>query len=91
MMDDDIKYLRQRVDHIVDRLTRQDVLLEKHSILHEKNTLDLSEHIRRTALLESQMELALWPIRVSKVLIWVGGVITFFATLAYYWNEMGRP
>tara|TARA_R110000868_G_scaffold59698_1_gene183284 strand:- start:125 stop:376 length:252 start_codon:yes stop_codon:yes gene_type:complete len=83
-MSEEIKYIRERVDGIAETLARNTVVLEK-------NTESLKEHMRRTDLLETQMETALWPIRIAQILVWVGGVVMFGATLYYYWNQVVRP
>jgi len=83
-MNDQLQYLQERLDQIAD-------LLREQAITLARNTDSLEEHMRRTNLLEEQMELALWPIRIAKVAMWVGGAVTFIATLAYYANQMARP
>ena len=87
----DIHYIRERLDHVVDRLSEQDKVLAR-------NTASLDYHILRTdqneemiEKLGEQMELALLPVKVARVFMWVGGIITFVWTLAYYWNQMRRP
>lgn len=79
-MNDQLSYLQERLDQIAD-------LLREQAITLARNTDSLEEHMRRTNLLEEQMELALWPIRIAKVMMWAGGLITFGATLYYYWNQ----
>lgn len=67
-MKEDIQYLRQRVDGIADVLTKNTTVLEA-------NTESLKEHMKRTELLEEQMETALIPIKASKILAYVLGFI----------------
>ncbi len=69
-MHDDMRYLRDRVDGIADVLVRNTVILEK-------NTESLAEHMRRTAALEKQMDTALIPIKAVK---WFGVFITLLGT-----------
>ncbi len=49
MTDDDTKYLREKLDRLMDSL------IGVHKTL-ERNTVSLEEHIRRTALLEERAE-----------------------------------
>lgn len=83
-MNSEFQYLQERLDQIAD-------LLREQAITLARNTDSLEEHMRRTEILEEQMEMALWPIRVAKVAMWVGGIVTFLATLYYYWNQVSRP
>jgi hypothetical protein len=83
-MEKDLQYLRERVDGIAD-------VLSKNTAVLEQNTESLKEHMRRTEILEGQMDTALWPIRIAKVLMWAGGVIMFVSTVYYYYNQVIRP
>ena len=83
-MNSEFQYLQERLDQIA-------ALLREQAITLARNTDSLEEHMRRTNLLEEQMELALWPIRIAKVAMWAGGLITFAATLYYYFNQVARP
>lgn len=62
---EDIQYLRQRVDGIGETLAKNTAILEQ-------NTDSLREHMRRTELLEKQMDTALLPIRAIK---WLASVV----------------
>lgn len=73
-MDSDMQYLRDRVDGIADTLSRNTVILEN-------NTESLKEHMRRTAALEEQMQVALLPIKVARILAWVIGVLGTLAAV----------
>lgn len=83
-MKDEIQYIRGRVDSIADVLARNTVVLEK-------NTESLQEHMRRTEILEEQMDTALIPIKVGKVAVWVVGILSAVATVVgaalqyYHW------
>lgn len=48
--------------------------LERNTSILEQNTEHLREHIRRTNLLEGQMETALLPIRVFRILVYTLGI-----------------
>lgn len=67
-MQDDITYLRTRVDGIADTLAKNTVVLEA-------NTESLREHIRRTDLLEKQMDTALIPIKAIKIGAYLLGLL----------------
>lgn len=54
-------------------------LLERNTVVLEKNTESLVDHIRRTELLEKQMETALIPIRWGR---WTAAVLGVLGTLA---------
>jgi hypothetical protein len=61
--------IETKLDKIMDKLEQQSNTLARHGVLHEKNTEDLEEHIRRTAMLETQMDTALLPIKFVKMLV----------------------
>lgn len=67
-MQKEFAYLRERVDSISDTLSKNTAILES-------NTESLREHIRRTEILEEQMDTALLPIRVTKGALYILGVI----------------
>lgn len=46
----------EKLDKILEDLTDLKVIQERHSVLHEKNTEDLAEHIRRTAQNEEMIK-----------------------------------
>lgn len=66
---DEMQYVRSRVDGIADTLAHNTAILEK-------NTESLKEHMRRTEILETQMETALIPIKSVKILAYIFGLIT---------------
>lgn len=68
-MQNDLNYLRERIDVISDVLTRNTVILEK-------NTESLQEHMRRTDILEQQMQTALIPVKTAKILGYIIGLLT---------------
>lgn len=70
---------------LTDNLISLNRELERLSSGLEHNNALLSEHMRRTALLEEKMELALLPIRVGKVL---GIILGAAATAATTWITM---
>lgn len=45
-----------KTDKILEAISEVKITLARHGVLHEKNTEDLAEHIRRTELLESRTE-----------------------------------
>ena len=82
-----------RIEHKKDSLyelnVEQSNILVRHEILHERNTESIVEHVRRTNLLEQQMEEALKPIEwarmTAKIIAWtipvVGGVVGLYYAL----------
>ena len=80
-----------KLDKVLDKLSEHGELLARHTVLHEKNTDDLDEHIKRTNLLEaridkqevsiaSKLEEALLPIRSVRWLVKIGaGILTLIA------------
>ena len=81
MDQDQSNRIEAKLDKVIDKQQEQAVIQERHSVLHEKNSEDLAEHIRRTNILEEQMQTALLPIRASK---WLAGVAAAFLTLAAF-------
>jgi hypothetical protein len=65
MSDDDVKYLRGKVDRLVEGLATTNVILER-------NTASLEEHVRRTNLLESQVSTV--EGRVKPLEVFVNGI-----------------
>lgn len=65
---DELAYVRGRVDEMAETLVKNTVILEA-------NTESLREHMRRTDLLEKQMETALIPIKVGKLLGYIIGLL----------------
>lgn len=45
--------LEAKIDKILEKLEEQGKILVRHEVLHQKNTEDLAEHIRRTQLAEA--------------------------------------
>lgn len=72
-----------KLEKILEQLSDIKVVLERHTVLHEKNTDDLAEHIRRTDLLETKLEEELGPIKshVTKVDITIKVIGIAAATL----------
>ena len=75
MYDSEFTYLRERIDSISDTLSKNTAILES-------NTESLREHMRRTAMLEEQMEMALIPIQFIKWSVYVLGVLGTIAGAA---------
>lgn len=78
-MDNRLDRLEHKLDALFEMNVKQSGILERHSVLHEKNTEDLAEHIRRTDLIEERLEQqskeqnikmdeALLPIKAFKLL-----------------------
>lgn len=68
-----------KLDRILDKLDHHGRLLERHSVLHEQNTEDLKEHMRRTQLLEMRVDKVELPMKAMK---WGVSVV---AALASCW------
>jgi hypothetical protein len=84
MSTDEIQYIRQRLDDVSDTLSR-------HTVILEANTESLREHMRRTDLLEKQVDVALIPIRVSRAALVVLGVLGSIAGAAVgIWEYIHR-
>ncbi len=49
----DLTRIENKLDKVLDRLDEHSKCLAKHEVLHQKNTDDLAEHIRRTELAEA--------------------------------------
>ena len=89
----DEKRILDKLESMTDKLNDQAVVLARHTFLHEKNTEDLAEHIKRTNALETkqeahevhvhtQMSEALLPIKSFKFLTKLaGGMLTLAAVL----------
>lgn len=69
MDDKRINRIEHKLDALFEMNVKQSGILERHSVLHEKNSDDLAEHIRRTNILEEQMSEALIPIKFLKMLV----------------------
>lgn len=67
-MHEEFKYLRNRVDGIADTLARNTTILEA-------NTESLKEHMRRTELLEAQVDRAIIPYNVMKWTAYILGLL----------------
>ena len=65
---EEFKYLRQKVDDISE-------IQAKHTVILERNTESLVEHVRRTNLLEEQLEVALIPIKVARIVGYIIGLL----------------
>lgn len=61
--------------------------LERNTVILEKNTESLVDHIRRTEILEQQMETALIPVRWGR---WTAAFLGVLATLATIY-QIFRP
>lgn len=79
--------MKDQIDKLTDRLTEVSVHLGRidERLSHYNESLD--EHIRRTAILEANMETALLPIKVLKT---VGSVLAGAAALAAILKAMGK-
>lgn len=55
-MDKRLDRLEHKIDALFDMNVKQSNVLERHSVLHEKNTEDLATHIKRTDLIEARIE-----------------------------------
>jgi hypothetical protein len=91
-MDDNSDNRRlDRIEHKIDSLyelnVEQSNILVRHEILHERNTESIVEHVRRTNLLEAQMEEALKPIEwarmTGRILLWISAAIIPILALYY--------
>lgn len=80
MDDKRIDRLENKLDALFELNVKQSGILERHSVLHEKNTEDLATHIKRTDLIEARIEQqdkansakldeALIPIKFLKMLV----------------------
>lgn len=84
MYDSEFIYLRERIDQIAD-------ILSKNTAILEANTDSLKEHIRRTELLEQQMDTALLPIYFMKWLAYGIGIVgTIAGTVLGIWQLVGK-
>jgi len=84
MYDSEFTYLRERIDQIADTLSKNTAILES-------NTESLKEHIRRTDLLEQQMDTALLPIHFMRWLAYgIGVVLTVAGTVLGIWQLIGK-
>lgn len=67
--------IESKLDVLIANQQQHAVLLERHTVLHEKNSEDLAEHIRRTEILEKQMDVALIPIQFGRATAWIIGLL----------------
>lgn len=90
-MDDTTEKRLDRIEDKLDNLFELNVdqirVLERHSVLHDRNTEDLAVHIKRTNLLENQMTEALKPIEwarmTGRILLWISGAVIPIIALYY--------
>ena len=68
-----------KLDQVIDKLNKMEITLATHTVLHEKNTEDLAEHIRRTNLLEA--DLAPIKTHVSNVTFAIKVVLYIFGSI----------
>jgi hypothetical protein len=59
------------------------IIAAKNAVVLERNTEDIRKHIRRTDLLEDQVQIALLPIKFAKWSAAVVGVGASLASLVY--------
>lgn len=59
--------IENKMDQLYELNVEQTATLVRHELLHEKNTDDLATHIKRTNILEEQMQEALKPIHWFKM------------------------
>lgn len=71
--------MSDKLDRILEHVTQLRVDTASIQKDVEKNTEDLSEHIRRTNILEKQMNTALLPIKFAKV---SGAILASIGVLA---------
>lgn len=79
MDDKRLDRLEAKIDKIIDKLEVHSKILARHSTLHEKNTEDLEDHIKRTNLLEDSLR----PLKQTDTILRavVKGVGTILAIL----------
>lgn len=93
MSDEKLDLILQKLDKIDDRQDIVEKTLIRHEMLHERNTLSLEEHIRRTELLETKLdsvELDIEPIK--RHVVKVNAVIAVLGVLGAIilgLNELG--
>lgn len=68
----------QKLDKIIDEVAEIKIIVAKNTFMLEKNTEDIEHHIKRTDLLQDQMQTALIPIRFAK---WSAAVLGVGATI----------
>jgi hypothetical protein len=73
--------LRQEIENIREKLIEVIEILSRNTATLERNTEDMREHIRRTQILEEQMQTALLPIKMFKVLGIIVSVVAAAATI----------
>ena len=78
MDDKRIDDLVTTVNRIADKLDKVEDISIRNSMVLDRNTDDMAEHIKRTNLLQAQMKTALIPIKVAK---WIGGSLAFVSVL----------
>jgi len=75
----------QKLDKILDKLTELEVAQARQEVLHEKNTEDLAEHIRRTEASEARIDILEDTVLTKKDIYVafsiIGSVITFLITV----------
>lgn len=82
-MKEEMQYIRERVDGIAGTLARNTAILEA-------NTESLKEHMRRTELLEQNMETALLPIRAAKILGYILGLLGTIGGAILAWSQYSK-
>lgn len=68
-MDMQLTRIEAKIDQLVEKVGVTNIQLALHSQLHKQNSIDLAHHIKRTDLLQDQMEMALLPIKTGKVVV----------------------
>lgn len=75
----DLQLINKRIDDINDmcaeiryELTEINKILSKNVAILERNTIDMAEHIKRTNLLEKQVEETAYRMKFAKWLITIG-------------------
>jgi predicted XRE-type DNA-binding protein len=77
---DQITRIEDKIDKLMDRQGEQSNMLAVHQELHKANSASLDHHIKRTDLLQKQVETALIPINIAKWTVAVAGGVTAILT-----------
>lgn len=76
--------LNNKLDAISADITEIKVLVAKNSTVLERNVEDIAQHIRRTALLEQQMNTAMIPTKIFKWFLAIIPFLAFMLTVSRY-------
>lgn len=75
-----IDRIEGKLDKVLDKLSEHGELLARHTTLHEKNTSDLEEHMRRSDLLETRVDELF---KFKYYLVGIAAAVTTLAALAW--------